>query len=141
MTRILVSALDAVIMPQLVEKLSTDQNEIKTAGLDRTLELYKEFMPDILLMDFTIEERSKEVLERVVDFDNQTCVFGIAKDPNRELTGEMYKLGIRVILPYPKQDKLDEFVKQLYSSCSDLDHENCIGCWKTNRFEDLQKIS
>jgi hypothetical protein len=75
--------------------------------------------------------------------DHTACIFALT-NRGPEVSEDLYQTGVRVVV-HPDgesiKDNIDAFMDDMYRSCNDLEHENCIGCWKTNRFEDLQKLN
>ncbi|MHA2502016.1 MAG: hypothetical protein ACXAE3_04035 [Candidatus Kariarchaeaceae archaeon] len=139
MTRILLEGLNEDLMKTLTNKLTEIGNEVFTTSSPDLLRQYEEVLPDLLLMKRSDQDTEDDV-RRIVEFDSTACVFVMTENMDLHSLDTYYKSGVRVVLPMPEKKKIDDFVTKLYDSCNDLQHEKCIGCWKLDRFENLQKI-
>ena len=136
MTKILLCGMDNDVTSALEMRLKELGNETATAATSEVMDLYEDFLPDMVLMEVTDSEWAVGEINSIIEFDATACIFALGQDVNTDV---MYKSGVRVILNSPAEG-MDAFVDLLYGACNDLEHENCIGCWKTNRFANLQKL-
>jgi len=140
MTRILISGFEPELEQDLEEKLVELENEVEMAPFDEYMDdKFLEFIPDIVLMNFSDMNLATKMTKKLIELDSTACIFAVADKMDNVSNDNLYNSGVRVVLDRPSD--LDKFLDSLYGACNDLDHENCIGCWKFNRYDNLQKLA
>jgi len=140
MTRIVISGFPPEIVEEMNTKLSVLNNQVTTMDLDDTFEKYQNVLPDMVLMDFSNPDKSADIMTKIVEFDSSACIFASLPKADERNKDMLYKSGVRVIRSPPRKSKMEAFIDQLYGACNDLEHEKCIGCWKTNRYDNLATL-
>ncbi|OLS19452.1 MAG: hypothetical protein HeimC2_41320 [Candidatus Heimdallarchaeota archaeon LC_2] len=113
---------------------------------DAGLTKYKDYIPDLVLINYChCKKDAKMMFDQILRFDSTACIIVLLNDDEKNLISEMYKYGARSTISSPKKLKTDKDTKiimdQMFEVCAELKFEECVGCWKTQRFSSTIKFN
>ncbi|MHA2028845.1 MAG: response regulator [Candidatus Kariarchaeaceae archaeon] len=119
-------------------------NTVTLSASTVAVEAFENEVPDVVLMDFTTcREIAKSAADKILEFDHTACIFALSTTVEEGDKKFMYASGARAVVQRPElltdQGEVDALMSRIFSACSELEHEKCVGCWQNGVFTDTTK--
>ena len=146
MPTILLIDNDRVFQKKLKQSFENLENEffIALPG-EEAIEKYEGYNPDLVLMNYAHCKETADIMFRdILEFDATAGIVSLLNDEVEDQVHQMYLKGARSTIKIPNELKtkkeVDMIMDQLFKICDGLKFDNCIGCWKTNKFISTIKL-
>ena len=140
MSKILLIDSDDKIRDHLQKSFEELGNEFEySIPGDDGIEKFKEYGPDLVLLNYNhCKETSDKMFEQMLEFDSTACIVSMLSEEVTSEVHRMYLKGARSSIRIPDEIKTKKDVKyimdQMFKVCEELRIDDCVGCWKNNKF-------
>jgi hypothetical protein len=140
MTNILIADDNLEMRQKLHKEFTKLDNEVSTVELEDVFETYEKTIPDLTIINFDNLEKASALTEEIMIYDDTACVLALTSIMGDHESEMMYKSGVRAIIPsldIIKNKDIRTVMNSLHSVCTELQENECAGCWLSKKFTNL----